>query len=85
MIDLPVSERYTSEMKERFQKPKIRSFSEAKVLQKEEEIKRNKIWGGTNVINTENQKDRDMTKGLSESFKNAVFMKRKKVESYLIF
>ena len=38
MIDLPVSERYTSEMKERFQKPKMRSFSEAKVLEKEEEI-----------------------------------------------
>ena len=80
MIDLPVSERYTSEMKERFQKPKMRSFSEAKVLQKEEEIKKSKMGDGFNLINTENQKDRDMTQGLSESFKNAVFMKRNKVE-----
>ena len=80
MIDLPVSERYTSEMKERFQKPKMRSFSEAKVLQKEEEIKKIKMGDGFNLINTENQKDRDMTQGLSESFKNAVFMKRNKVE-----
>ena len=79
-IDLPVTERYTSEMKERFQKPKMRSFSEAKTLQKEEELKRKKIWGGENIINPENQRDRDMIQGLSESFKNAVFMKRKKVE-----
>ena len=56
--DLPVNERYTSEMKDRFQKPRMRSFSEARALQKEE-----------------------MTKGLSESFKNAVFMKRKHIET----
>ena len=41
--DLPVAERYTSEMKERFQKPRMRSYSEAKVLQKEEEAKKNNI------------------------------------------
>ena len=75
MIDLPVSERYTSEMKERFQKPRIRSFSEAKALQKEEEAKKVK-----NTFNIENPRDREMTKGLSDSFKNAVFMKRKHVE-----
>ena len=72
--DLPVNERYKSEMKDRFQKPKIRSFSEARELNKEEEKKKNKI----NFI--ENPKDRELTKGLSESFKNAVFMKRKTVE-----
>ena len=74
-IDLPVSERYTSEMKERFQKPRIRSFSEAKALRKEEEAKKAK-----NNFNIENPRDREMTKGLSDSFKNAVFMKRKHVE-----
>ena len=80
--DLPVNERYKSEMKDRFQRPKIRSFSEAKQLQKEEEEKKKK--NNLNTINSvyfiENPKDAEMTKGLSESFKNAVFMKRKKVE-----
>ena len=72
--DLPVNERYTSEMRDRFQRPKIRSFSEARQLNQEEENKKlNK-----NII--DNPKDRELTKGLSESFKNAVFMKRKKVE-----
>ena len=61
-------------MKDKFQKPKMRSFSEARELQKIEELKKGKSnWG-------ENLKDREMTKGLSDSFKNAVFMKRKKVE-----
>ena len=77
--DLPVNERYTSEMKERFQKPRIRSFSEARATQKEEVDKNNKNGLGYNII--DNPKDREMTKGLSESFKNAVFMKRKHVES----
>ena len=75
-IDLPVSERYTSEMKERFNKPKMRSFSEAKILQKEDEERKMKMDNGYNLLNTYKQKDIDMTKGLSESFKNAVFMKR---------
>ena len=75
-IDLPINERYTSEMKERFQKPRIRSFSEAKSFQKEE----NKKIIDSNNFTIENPKDREMTKGLSQSFKNAVFMKRKKVE-----
>ena len=71
--DLPINERYKSEMRNRFQKPKIRSFSEARELQKEEDKK--------NTIKfIENPKDRELTKGLSESFKNAVFMKRKKVD-----
>ena len=74
--DLPVNERYTSEMKERFKKPRIRSFSEAKSLQ--EEVTKNKNENGFNII--DNPKDREMTKGLSQSFKNAVFMKRKHVE-----
>ena len=74
--DLPINERYTSEMKDRFKKPKIRSFSEARQLQKEEEKKKRNDF--INFI--ENPKDRELTKGLSESFKNAVFMKRKKVE-----
>ena len=78
MIDLPVGERYTSEMKERFQKPRIRSFSEAKTLQKEEENKKMNTGYG---LNTESMRDRDMVKGLSPSFKNAVFMKRKKIEN----
>ena len=65
-------------MKERFQKPRMRSYSEAKVLQKEEEAKKNRIGLGFNII--DNQRDKEMTKGLSESFKNAVFMKRKHVE-----
>ena len=77
--DLPVNERYTSEMKERFQKPRMRSFSEARTLQKEEEAKRNRIGIGYNII--DNPKDKEMTKGLSESFQNAVFMKRKRVEN----
>ena len=77
--DLPVNERYTSEMKDRFQKPRMRSFSEARVLQKEEENKRNQNILGYNII--DNPKDREMTKGLSESFKNAVFMKRKHIET----
>ena len=72
--DLPVNERYTSEMKERFQKPRMRSFSEARALQKEEAKKNN------NNFTIDNPKDREMIKGLSESFKNAVFMKRKNVE-----
>ena len=77
--DLPVNERYTSEMKDRFQKPRMRSFSEARELQKEEENKRNQNGLGYNII--DNPKDREMTKGLSESFKNAVFMKRKHIET----
>jgi len=72
--DLPVNERYKSEMKDKFQKPKIRSFSEARELHKEEENKKHSI----NFI--ENPKDRELAKGLSESFKKAVFMKRKNVE-----
>ena len=58
----------------------MRSFSEAKILQKEEEAKKMKMDEGFNLLNTYKQKDIDMTQGLSESFKNAVFMKRKKVE-----
>ena len=54
--DLPVAERYTSEMKERFQKPRMRSYSEAKVLQKEEEAKKNRIGLGFNII--DNQRDK---------------------------
>ena len=78
MIDLPVSERYTSEMKERFQKPRMRSFSEERELNKEEEDKkRNSGYGFT----IDNPKDREMVKGLSDTFKSAVFMKRKKVEN----
>ena len=78
MIDLPVSERYTSEMKERFQKPRMRSFSEARELnKKEEDKKRNSGYGFT----IDNPKDREMVKGLSDTFKSAVFMKRKKVEN----
>ncbi len=77
MIDLPVPERYTSEMKERFQKPRMRSFSEAKTLQKEEENKKMKIGNGLIIEST---RDREMVKGLSQSFKNAVFMKRKNVD-----
>ena len=77
--DLPVNERYTSEMKDRFQKPRMRSFSEARALQKEEENKRNQNGLGYNII--DNPKDREMTKGLSESFKKSVFMKRKHVEN----
>ena len=72
--NLPVNERYKSEMKDKFQKPKIRSFSEARELLKEEENKKHSI----NFI--ENPKDRELSKGLSESFKKAVFMKRKNVE-----
>ena len=72
--DLPVNERYTSEMKDRFKRPKIRSFSEARELNKEEEQKKL----NQNII--DNPRDRELTNGLSESFKNAVFMKRKKVE-----
>ena len=79
-IDLPISERYTSEMKERFQKPKMRSFSEAKVLEKEDEAKKKRIGVSANILGNDNQKDKDMSQGLSEAFKNAVFMKRKKVE-----
>ncbi len=72
--DLPVDERYTSEMKNRFVKPKIRSNSEAKELKKIEDKKK--------VVEylPETQKDQEMTMGLSDAFKNAVFMKRKKVE-----
>ncbi len=77
MIDLPVQERYTSEMKERFQKPKMRSFSEAREIHKEEENKKMKNGYGFSI---NNPKDREMVKGLSDTFKSAVFMKRKKVE-----
>lgn len=74
--DLPVNERYTSEMKSKFDKPKIRSFSEARELKQIEDSKKEKQ--NYNII--ENPKDREMLKGLSESFKKAVFMKRKRVE-----
>ncbi len=74
-IDLPIDIRYTSEMKDRFKKPKIRSFSEAKILE-EEKKKKNKHM----PFFTENNIDRQMTRGLSNEFKNAVFMKRKRVE-----
>jgi hypothetical protein len=70
--DLPVNMRYMSEMKDKYQKPKMRSFSEARELKKEEDNKKVHFIG--------NPKDRELTKGLSESFKNAVFMKRKKIE-----
>ena len=76
--DLPINERYKSEMKDRYQKPKIRSFSEARELEKEEE--KRKMLNSINLNFIENPKDIEMTKGLSQSFKNAVFMKRKKVE-----
>ena len=75
--DLPVNERYTSEMKDRFKKPKIRSFSEAKELKKEEDAK--KMINDT-AFTIDNPRDREMIKGLSQSFKNAVFMKRKQVD-----
>ena len=71
--DLPIDERYTSEMKGRFVKPKIRSCSEEVELKKKQKK-------GENLINAENPKDKKMTEGLSEKFKDAVFMKRKKVE-----
>ena len=74
--DLPVNIRYMSEMKDKFQKPKMRSFSEAKELQKIEELKK----GKNNDFCIDNPRDREMTKGLSQSFKNAVFMKRRRVE-----
>lgn len=71
--DLPVNERYTSEMKDKFQKPKIRSNSEARELKRVEDGKKIMTF-------SKNPIDDQMTKGLSESFKNAVFMKRNKVE-----
>ena len=70
--DLPNDERYTSEMKYRFVTPKIRSNSEMKDLER----KRPK----NQEIGQLSKKDIEMTEGRSESFKNAVFMKRKKVE-----
>ena len=69
--DLPVDERYLSEMKNKFKKPKIRSFSEELML------KNKKIDENAKV---ENPKDKKMIEGLSDNFKKAVFMKRKKVE-----
>lgn len=76
--DLPKNIRYTSEMKDKFQKPKMRSFSEAKELAKIEENSKADRYNSINF--GENLKDREMTKGLSQSFKNAVFMKRRKVD-----
>jgi len=73
--DLPIDERYTSEMKDRFKKPKIRSFTEEKEL-KEKRGNRTEYY----FFGEQKKRDEEMTKGLSDKFKNAVFMKRKKVE-----
>ena len=61
-------ERYISEMKDRFVKPKTRSKEEEQILI-EEEKKRNHV-----VIK---YPDDDYTKDLSDSFKNAVYANRK--------
>ena len=71
--DLPVDERYLSEMKDKFVKPKIRSNEEAKQLKEKERYMEY-------LVNVENKKDEEMKRGLSQKFQDAVFMKRKKVE-----
>ena len=60
-------------MKDRFKKPKIRSFSEEAELKKKPRYEEY-------LVKQENPKDKEMTEGLSEKFKEAVFMKRKKEE-----
>jgi hypothetical protein len=52
-------------------------FSEVREIHKEEENKKMKNGYGFSI---NNPKDREMVKGLSDTFKSAVFMKRKKVE-----
>ena len=61
-------------MKDRYTKPKIRSCTEEKELK--ERAKNIKYY----YFGEQMKKDQEMTKGLSDKFKNAVFMKRKKVE-----
>ena len=65
-------------MKDRFKKPKIRSFTEKKEL-KERRGKRTENY----FFGKQKKKDKEMTKGLNSKFKNAWFMKRKKVEDIL--
>ena len=73
--DLPIDERYKSEMKDKFIKPKIRSEEEEKELQKVEAERHPQ-----QSYIPQTKEEEEMTKGLSDNFKNAVFMKRKKAE-----
>ena len=62
-------------MKDRFKKPKIRSFTEKKELKERRGNRTENYFFGK-----QKKKDKEMTKGLNSKFKNAWFMKRKKVE-----
>ena len=72
--DLPIEERYKSEMKNRFIKPKIRSDEEQKELDEKNKNKE-KLYFDEQI-----KKDEEMTKGLSDNFKEAIFMRRKKCD-----
>lgn len=69
--DLPASDRYTSEMKDRFVPPKRRSDSEERELREKQEKKEKE--------NAPPEEEDDMYKGMSEAFKKAVGLDRKPV------
>ena len=70
--DLPKDERYISEMKDRFVRPKTRSYEEERILREHDEALKPKI-----IVTSE--QDEKMLMGLSDSFKRAVTFNRKKI------